>query len=209
MGHCVCGEAADRMERRTLLLLLAINGFMFGGECVTGWLACSTGLLADSLDMLADAMVYGIALAAVGGAVAGKTQAARLSGWLQLALGLGVVIEVIRRFFIGSEPMSLLMIVAGGIALVANLMCLKILAKYRHGEAHMRASWIFSANDVLANTGVIISGILVLWLETPVPDLVIGAIIAGMITHSGIRILRDNSMPSSEVNQDLVCNRRL
>jgi hypothetical protein len=58
--------AGDRLERRTLLILLCINATMFFAEQVAGWIASSVGLLADSLDMLADASVYGIALYVVG-----------------------------------------------------------------------------------------------------------------------------------------------
>lgn len=38
----------------------------------------------------------------------------------------------------------------------------------------MKASWIFSANDVLANLGVIVAGVLVAWTGSAYPDLVIG-----------------------------------
>ena len=67
MPECGCGsEQAEKLERKTLIILLAINGFMFLAEVILGWLAQSTGLIADSLDMLADAGVYGISLYAVG-----------------------------------------------------------------------------------------------------------------------------------------------
>ena len=39
----------------------------------------------------------------------------------------------------------------------------------------MEASAIFSANDVLANLGVIAAGALVAWTGSPAPDLVIGS----------------------------------
>ena len=46
------------------------------------------------------------------------------------------------------------MILLGLIVLTANTGCLLLIQKHRHGEIHMRASWIFSKNDVIANTGV-------------------------------------------------------
>ena len=98
------GGADDRLERRTLVVLLAINAVMFVVEQVAGWIAASVGLLADSLDMLADASVYGIALYAVGRSAHLKLSAARLSGWLQLVLALGILVEVARRFVLGSQP---------------------------------------------------------------------------------------------------------
>jgi Co/Zn/Cd efflux system component len=55
----------------------------------------------------------------------------------------------------------------------------------------MRASWIFSANDVIANMGVIIAGVLVVWLDSRVPDLVIGCIVSIVVLRGAWMILKD------------------
>lgn len=195
MAECGCRDGVETLERSTLKVLLAINGFMFLAEAITGWMAESTGLLADSFDMLADAMVYGTALYAVGTSAALKRRAARFSGWIQIALGIGVMVEVIRRLVYGSQPVSVLMIVIGLFALVANVTCLVLLAKHRSGEIHMRASWIFSTNDVIANVGVIVSGVLVMWSGSRIPDLVIGAIVSVVVFRGGCLILKEASKP--------------
>lgn len=190
-GHsCGCDEAAERAEARTLKQLLAINAVMFVLELGVGWYAQSTGLVADSLDMFADAAVYGIALYAVGRAASIKLRAARLSGVLQVLLALGVLAEVVRRALQGSEPVSALMMGMGVVALAANVACMALLAKQREGGVHMRASWIFSTNDVLANLGVIVAGVLVALTASPWPDLVIGTLIGLLVLVGGVRILR-------------------
>ena len=189
-----CGgelEEAAELERQTLWILLAINAAMFIGEAIAGWWGESTGLLADSLDMLADASVYGIALYAVGRSRGLQANAATASGVLQIALGLGVLFEVGRRFLYGSDPVSPLMMGVGTLALVANVSCLLLIAKHRKGGVHMRASWIFSTNDVIANLGVIISGALVMSLGSRLPDLLIGALIAVVVVRGGLQILRE------------------
>ncbi len=182
-------DEAAALERRTLRALLAINGAMFLAEAVAGWWAQSAGLLADSLDMLADATVYGIALYAVGRARRLQASAAFVSGVLQVALGLGVLVEVVRRLTEGSDPASGAMIAVGTVALVANLLCLALIAKHREGGVHMRASWTFSLNDVIANLGVIVSGGLVMMLGSRLPDLVIGAFISVIVVRGGWQIL--------------------
>lgn len=184
-------EEAAELERRTLGQLLAINAAMFVAEGAAGVWAQSTGLLADSLDMLADAAVYGIALYAVGRSLRAHEDAALASGILQIALGLGLLAEVLRRLVQGSEPQSMIMIAVSLVALIANLSCLALIAKHRHGGVHMRASWIFSENDVIANLGVIASGILVMLLGSRLPDLVIGAIISVVVIRGGLLILRE------------------
>lgn len=190
-GHsCECAAAASTAEAKTLRWLLAINAAMFAIEVVAGWLAESTGLLADSLDMFADAAVYGLALYAVGRDTGHQQRAARLSGWLQLLLALGALAEVLRRAWIGSEPEPMPMMGIALLALAANVACLALLARHRDGGVHMRASWIFSTNDVLANLGVIVAGALVAWSGSNIPDLAIGTLIAVLVLNGARRILR-------------------
>lgn len=192
MSGCGCEmEARSREERRTLRLLLAINAAMFVVESGTGLLARSAALLADSLDMLADATVYGVSLWAVGRAAAAKTSAARLSGFLQALLALSVLVESLRRLFAGSEPRSTIMVAVGLLALTANTTCLSLLWKHRNGEVHMRASYIFSATDVVANLAVVVAGLLVTVTASRVPDLVTGFGIAALVLAGGVRILSE------------------
>ena len=183
-------EGDDRLERRTLSILLVINATMFVAEQVAGWIASSAGLLADSLDMLADALVYGIALYAVGRSRDLKRRAGHISGWLQLALAAGALTEVVRRFLYGSEPEPGYMMAVALVALAANVACLALISRHREGGIHMKASWIFSTNDVIANVGVIVAGALVAWTGSRIPDLAIGAVIAAVVASGAIRILR-------------------
>ena len=82
------------------------------------------------------------------------------------------------------------MMAVGLLALLANLACVAILSGHRRGGAHMRASWIFTTNDALANLGVIIAGALVAVTGSAVPDLVMGAGIAALVASGAWRILR-------------------
>ncbi|WP_328186684.1 cation transporter [Marinobacter sp. OP 3.4] len=181
--------ANETEESGTLWILLAINGLMFLVEMTMGLIAQSTGLIADSLDMLADAAVYGLALYAVGHGIKMQVRAAHVAGLLQLILAAGVLVEVGRRFLFGSDPQSLMMMAVASVALVANISCLLLIAKHREGGAHMKASWIFSANDVVINLGVILAGLLVAWTGSNYPDLVIGGIVGGIVLMGAKRIL--------------------
>jgi len=185
------GEATtEAAESRTLWILLAINAVMFVVEMVAALLAESTGLLADSLDMLADATVYGVALYAVGRAGVLKRRAAHLTGWLQVILALGVLGEVVRRLLFGSAPEAPLMMGVALLALAANVICLLLISRNRHYGVHMMAVFICSANDVIANAGVIAAAVLVAWTGSNVPDLAIATIIGIVVLAGGIRILR-------------------
>ena len=200
VSGCGCGcemEARNALERRTLVIVLAINALMFVFEFALGMVAESTGLIADSLDMFADASVYGISLYAVGKSTLLKRRAARLSGVVQIGLAVLVLADVLRRFVFGSEPVSGLMMGVGLLALAANSVCLSLIAKHRADGVHMRASFIFSTNDVIANIGVVLSGALVWALGTNTPDLVIGLLIAAVVLRGGIQILKEAAASTS------------
>ncbi len=176
-------------ESGVLRLLLGINALMFVVEMTAGMIAQSAGLIADSLDMFADAAVYGLALYAVGHSAKMQVRAAHLAGVLQLILAFGVLVEVGRRFVFGSKPESLMMMGIAFIALIANIACLLLISKHREGGAHMKASWIFSANDVVINMGVITAGALVAWTGSSYPDLIIGTIVGIIVLNGARRIL--------------------
>jgi Co/Zn/Cd efflux system component len=177
-------------EARSLAIVLAINAVMFVVELVAGFMADSSALVADSLDMFADATVYGLALWAVGKGRGTHLRAARVSGVLQMMLALGALAEVVRRLVAGHEPEGPFMIAVAAVALAANVACLRVLGSHRGAGAHMKASWIFTTNDVIANTGVILAGILVGLLDSPLPDIVVGTAIAILVMNGALRILR-------------------
>lgn len=183
-------EPSMRDETRVLKQLLAINAGMFVLELGIGLVAQSTGLLADSIDMFADAAVYSTSLLAVGRGAARQNRAARVSGVLQLLLAVGVLIEVGRRAFTGSEPVAPLIMGTAALALAANVSCMALLSRHRTGGVHMKASWIFSTNDVIANLGVLVAGGLVLWTGSRVPDLVIGTLMGLVVLVGAGRILK-------------------
>jgi len=192
MSGCDCNiDIKNQSQRRTLIVLLAINGVMFVAEIIAGILGDSTALIADSLDMLADASVYAIGLYAVGKSLNTKVKAAHISGIFQIILGTGVLFDILRRFMTGSEPEPLFMVGVGIVALVANSLCLLLIYKHREGEVHMRASWIFSKNDVIANLGVVGAGLLVAWSNSPWPDLIIGLLIASIVIRGGFHIVKE------------------
>lgn len=178
-------------QRRVLWIVLAINFAFFLIEITTGLISGSMGLVADSLDMLADALVYGMSLMAVGAVIAKKKRVALISGYLQILLAALGLSEVIRRF-LGFEimPEFKTMIVISLLALLANSICLWLLQRTKSKDAHIRASVIFSANDVIINIGVVIAALFVWWLESNIPDLIIGIVVFLVVIRGAIRILK-------------------
>ncbi|MCD8433584.1 cation transporter [Tenacibaculum finnmarkense genomovar ulcerans] len=198
-GKKISTEQTDKTEfkenvnqKKLLWSVLAINFAFFIIEMATGLISKSMGLVADSLDMLADSFVYGISLFAVGGTLIKKKRIAKLAGYFQITLAIVGFVEVLRRFF-GDEklPDFSTMIIVSIFALIANGICLYILQKSKSKEeTHMKASLIFTSNDVIINLGVIIAGILVNWLSFNTPDLIIGTVVFVLVIQGAFRILK-------------------
>lgn len=182
----------DESQKKVLLAVLGINFAFFLIEIIAGWLAGSMGLVADSLDMLADSFVYGISLMAVGSSLTRKKKIARLAGYFQLTLAILGFGEVIRRFLgIEAIPDFGTMIGVSFFALIANGICLYLLHRSKSKEeVHMKASMIFTSNDVLINLGVILAGLLVWALDSKLPDLIIGALVFVLVLQGARRILK-------------------
>ncbi len=198
-GKKISTEQTDKTEfsensnqKKLLWTVLGTNFTFFLIEMTTGIISKSMGLVADSLDMLADSFVYGISLFAVGGTLTRKKQIAKLAGYLQITLAIIGFIEVLRRFF-GDEklPDFWTMIIISIFALIANGICLYILQRSKSKEeVHMKASMIFTSNDVIINLGIIVAGLLVNWLNSSKPDLIIGTIVFVLVIQGAFRILK-------------------
>ena len=115
-------NAQDQRQRRTLLLVLALNFGLFLALGVAGWLADSSALLANAADNASDSAVYLISFLAVGRAPRWKKTAATMSGVLLLLFAIGVLADVGRRWLMGTEPIGpTMMVMALAAALVVAI----------------------------------------------------------------------------------------
>lgn len=178
-------------ERRTLWIVLVLNAaialaFMFAG--ISG---DSSALLANGLDNLSDAAVYGLSLIALTRGVIWKTRAAAVSGVMLLMFAGGILLDVGRRYLQGSEPIGVTMMAMSAVAAVVNYVCLRLLQRLRDPDVNLRAATTFSFNDFISNGGILIAGLLVWWLGSNWPDLLVGFLTAIIAIKGGIEILRD------------------
>jgi cation diffusion facilitator family transporter len=199
---CDCAQASAKTqgERGILRVALSLNAAMFIVGTMAGVWAQSTGLLADALDMLTDAIAYGLALMAISRELRFKKNAARWSGAILVLLGVGIIAEVVRRWFFGSEPVGFVMMAYSGVSFAVNLYVLTRLAKFRHGEVHLRASYICTRADVLANIAVFISGALVAATGRQILDLIVGFAIGIYVIKEAVEILREASHATETEN---------
>lgn len=104
-----------------------------------------------------------------------KVYSAFFNGSALLLLGAGVLADVLRRLFGGSEPVSFLMIGAATLSLLVNASVLHMFGRFRNAEIHLRAVFIDTRVEVIANLCVILAGVIVLATGYRYADLVVGA----------------------------------
>lgn len=185
--------SANDQQRRTLLVVLILNALLFLGLGAGGILADSSALLANAVDNASDSVVYLISFVAIGRAASWKRGAARLSGILLLVFAAGVLIDVGRRWWFGTEPVGWTMMGLALVAAIVNLVCLMLLRRDTSGDVNMEAAETFSLNDFASNGGILVAGALVMWLDQSWPDLVVGMLVAAIAVKGGIEILRSAS----------------
>jgi Co/Zn/Cd efflux system component len=86
-----------------------------------------------------------------------------------------------RKFHDPVEPEPLLLTLAGIGALIVNLSCAFLLARYRsHAGSLTKAAFLSARNDALASLLIIFGGGLTALMHSAWPDLAIGLLIAGL-----------------------------
>lgn len=183
----ILGRKAE--QRRVLVIVMAINLLMFAAEFGAGIVAGSSALMADSVDMLGDAIVYVLSLYALNKGPRWEAGAALTKGGLILVFGVTVLIQITTKVANGVPPSSSLMLIFGGIALVANVSCLAFLWRFRRENVNMSSTFECSRNDVVSNCGVLVAAALVAATGSPWPDVAVAAVIAAIFLRSSIRVL--------------------
>ncbi|MFL9964620.1 cation transporter [Paraburkholderia sediminicola] len=187
-GDCSHASANTEKERKTLRIALGLDATMFVVGMAAGLCAQPSGLMADALDMLTDATAYGLGLMAVTRGLRFKQYSARCTGATLMLLSVGIVADVIRRFLFGSGPLGAAMVGFSVLSLCVNVTVLRMLAQYREREVHLRASWICTRADVVANFGVLASGLVVLATGWRYTDLAVGLVISIHVAREAIEI---------------------
>ena len=178
-------------QRRVLVAVLAINAVMFVLEFGAGVVAGSAALMADAADMLGDALVYAVSLYALARSDRWKAGAAMFKGVFILVLGIGIVVNVAAKISSGVPPSSTLMLVFGSLALVANLVCFRLLWRFRAQDVNMASTFECSRNDLINNVGVLIAAGLVIAFASPWPDILIGSAMAALFLRSSWRVIAE------------------
>ncbi|MCP4289019.1 MAG: cation transporter [Gammaproteobacteria bacterium] len=195
MAGCNCGsdlkfDGLSAEYKRTLWIIIFLNGIMFLVEIGGGLFAASQALLADALDFLGDTVTYSITLLVIGMPLQLRAKAALFKGISLGLMGIWVLGSTAYHVFILGIPQAELMGAIALLALAANLSSVLLLLKYRDGDSNVRSVWLCSRNDAIGNIAVLIAAGSVWTTKSAWPDLIVAAIMASLFLWSSVQIVR-------------------
>ena len=190
---CESGCAAESLrdrQRGTLVKVLWINAVMFVAIVGAAIYGKSTALLSDSLDNLGDALTYGLSLFAVSRSAAAKARVALFKGGLIFLAASVVIAQVIHRIAYPVLPSYEIMSVFSTAGLLANGLCLFLLWRHRKDDINMSSVYECSRNDIASNLSVLVAAAGVWILNSGLPDIIVGTLLAAFLLRSSARVIR-------------------
>lgn len=161
--------------RRAARLVVLANLAYFALEIVVATRIGSVALFADSMDFLEDAAVNLLVLLALGWSPRRRTTVGAVLAGILLAPGIATLWTAWGKLGTAGVPAPLPLSLTGLGALLVNLGCALLLARWRHtGGSTVRAAFLSARNDVLASLAIIAAGVVTAWTCSPWPDLAAG-----------------------------------
>ncbi len=161
--------------RRTVGLVALLNLGYFGVEFAVAAAIGSVSLFADSIDFLEDTSINLLIFAALGWSARRRARVGMALAGIILVPGLATLWTAWQKFMLPVAPRPVPLSLAGAGALVVNMSCALLLARFRsHAGSLTRAAFLSARNDVLANVAIIGAGALTAYLASAWPDLIVG-----------------------------------
>lgn len=157
-------------------------------EITAGFKADSQALKADALDFASDSVTYAISLSVIGASLKTRAVASLFKAFSLGSIAIYVLALTILRVFDEGVPDAHTIGFIGVAAFFANLLSVVLLLRWRDGDSNVRSVWLCSRNDAIGNIGVIAAGVLVSTTGSRWPDLIVGAMLAGLFLRSSISI---------------------
>jgi Co/Zn/Cd efflux system component len=165
----------ERGLARAVLWVALLNLAYFGVEFAVARGIGSVSLFADSIDFLEDAAVNLLILVALGWSARRRSLVGIALAAILLAPGLATVWTAWGKLVSPIPPAALPLTLAGAGALVVNLVCAAMLARFRHASGSlMRAAFLSARNDAIANVAIIGAGFTTRFTHSAWPDLAVG-----------------------------------
>jgi len=182
-------DGASAKYKQILKIVILINAGMFLVEMSYGIVGESQALKADALDFLGDSATYALSLWAIGRPLATRSNVALIKGYSLLLMAVWVLGSTIYYMFYTNSPSAPIMMSVAIAALLANLLSVVLLMKFRDGDANVRSVWLCSRNDAIGNVMVLAAAVVVYSTQNHWADLVVAVILAALFANSALQII--------------------
>lgn len=174
-------KTTDAAFRRAVLIVALANFAYFFVEFGVAQRIGSVSLFADSVDFLEDTSVNVLILLALGWSPKARARVGMLLAAILLVPTAALLWTAWQKFLSPAPPQPWLLSTTGFGALIVNVGCAFLLAKFRrHRGSLTTAAFLSARNDAFANIAIIAAGaVTLLWLSGW-PDLIVGLGIAAM-----------------------------
>jgi Co/Zn/Cd efflux system component len=167
--------------RRVVLTVALLNLGYFVVEFVSGLAIGSVSLFADSIDFLEDTSVNLLILLALGWPPKARARIGMLLALVLLVPSLAALWAIWQKFNAPVAPAAAPLSLVGFGALIVNLGCAYLLARFRRERGSLtKAAFLSARNDAFANIAIIAAGFATAATVSHWPDLVVGIGIAVM-----------------------------
>jgi Co/Zn/Cd efflux system component len=179
----------DPTYQTALIICAALNLAMLFIEGSAGLWIGSAALMADAGDFLEGAAVLGLAFVAIGWSVRARATAGLLQGFAMAGVGIGAIVQIVRRILEGGAPSPAVIGGVAALALAVNGYCAYRLIRFRGGDASMRAIWLSTRNDAMLNVLTVVAAVFIAITRSGWPDIIAGAIIAAVNLWGAIEVI--------------------
>ena len=196
------GSHADALGRRALVIAFIINLIMMSVDLWYGLMMNSAALLSDAANNSGDVFILGSSILVLSSTTEVKNRLALLKGVIMTVFGLWAFyyayLGLIGESALTGGTISLI----GVMSLAGNSSVALMMYKHQHKDINFMSAFICCRNDAIASFGIILAGILVMMTRTIWPDIVIGSIIAIIVSYGGINIIRLSLLPIETPKDD-------
>jgi Co/Zn/Cd efflux system component len=161
--------------RRAVGWVATLNLSYFFVEFAVALAIGSVALFADSVDFLEDTAINLLILVALGWSARKRAIVGMVAAGFLLVPGVATLWTAWNQFSAPIVPTPAPLTLAGLGALVVNVSCALILARFRSAEGSLTKAAFFSArNDAIANVAIIAAGVVTAMTLSHWPDLIVG-----------------------------------
>jgi cobalt-zinc-cadmium efflux system protein len=174
-------------------------------EAIGGWLSGSLALLADAGHMLTDSGALGLSLLsgwmALRPANDSKTfgyqrweiLAALINGAALFGIAAWVILEAFQRIRHPQPIRADLFLVVAAAGLVVNIISLRMLHDFRHGNLNTRGAYLHVLGDALGSAGALGAAAIIALTGWTLADPIISIVLALLILLGAWRLLREST----------------